>query len=204
MWFTQGGNGSGCGHSEPVDHAIGRSRGGPTTKIHLACDGRGRPLTLLLTAGNVNDCTMFTQVLAGIWMPKPGRGQSWKRPRRVLADKGYSTRAIRAHLRTRGIAATIPERLDQQADRRRRGSAGGRPPVFDPVVYRRRNVVERCSTGSSSTARSPPAMTVRMNGCRPGRWSDPRYDWPSGLEFDLSTTVRGGACCRRTRPDVSR
>lgn len=144
VWFTQGDNGSGCGHSEPVDHAIGRSRGGPTTKIHLACDGHGRPLTLLLTAGNINDCTMFTQVLAGIWMPKPGRGQSWKRPRRVLADKGYSTRAIRAHLRSRGIAATIPERVDQQANRRRRGSGGGRPPVFDPVAYRRRNVVERC------------------------------------------------------------
>lgn len=103
MWFTQGDNGSGPGHSEPVDHAIGRSRGGPTTKIHLACDGHGRPLTVVLTAGNVNDCTMFTQVPAGIWMPKPGRGQSWERPRRVLADKGYSTRAIRAHLRSRGI-----------------------------------------------------------------------------------------------------
>ena len=83
-----GGQRSGCGHSEPVDHAIEHSRGGPTTKIHLACDGHGRPLTLLLTAGNVNDRTMFTQVLAGIWRPKPGRGRSWKRPRRVLADKG--------------------------------------------------------------------------------------------------------------------
>lgn len=37
-----------------------------------------------------------------------------------------------------------PERVDQQANRRRRGSAGGRPPVFDPVVHRRRKVVERC------------------------------------------------------------
>ncbi|WP_218002695.1 transposase [Nocardia brevicatena] len=103
-----------------------------------------RPLALMPTAGNITDCTMFTQVPAGIWMPKPGRGRSWKRPRRVLADKGYSTRAIRVHLRTRGIAATIPERTDQQANRRRRGSAGGRPPVFGPVAYRRRNVVECC------------------------------------------------------------
>jgi transposase len=102
--------------------------------------GTGGPLT----TGNINDCTMFTQVPAGIWMPKPRRGQSWKRPKRVLAGQGYSTRAIRAHLRSRGIAATIPERVDQQANRRRRGSAGGRPSVFDPVAYRRRNVVERC------------------------------------------------------------
>ncbi len=144
VWFTHGDNGSGGEHSEPVDHAIGRSRGGPITKIHLACDGLGRPLSVVLTAGNVNDCTMFTQVLAGIRMPRPGRGRPWTRPRRVLADKGYSTRAIREHLRGRGITATIPERSDQQAHRRRRGSAGGRPPTFDPTAYRRRNVVERC------------------------------------------------------------
>lgn len=98
----------------------------------------------MLTGGNVNDCTVFTRVLAGIWMPRPGRGRPWTRPRRVLADKGYSSRAIREHLRCRGIAATIPERADQQANRRRRGTAGGRPPTFDPVAYRRRNVVERC------------------------------------------------------------
>jgi transposase len=130
--------------TEPDDHAIGRSRGGPTTKIHLACDSRGRPLSVVLTAGNVNDCTMFIRVLAGIRMPRPGRGRPWTRPRRVLADKGYSTRAIREHLRRRGIAATIPERTDQQANRQRRGPAGGRPPAFDPTAYRRRNVVERC------------------------------------------------------------
>jgi transposase len=63
---------------------------------------------------------------------------------RVLADKGYSSRAIRSYLRSRRIAAVIPERADQQANRARRGRRGGRPPAFDPVVYRRRNVVERC------------------------------------------------------------
>jgi transposase len=61
-----------------------------------------------------------------------------------LADRGYSSREIRTWLRRRGIAATIPERADQQAHRHRRGRAGARPPVLDPVVYRRRNVVERC------------------------------------------------------------
>jgi transposase len=44
----------------------------------------------------------------------------------------------------RGIRATIPERRDQRADRARRGTRGGRPPLFDRVAYRRRNVVERC------------------------------------------------------------
>ncbi|WP_375791764.1 hypothetical protein [Amycolatopsis bartoniae] len=38
----------------------------------------------------------------------------------------------------------FPERRDQQANRLRRGRAGGRPPAFDQVAYRRRNIVERC------------------------------------------------------------
>lgn len=59
----------------------------------------------------------------------------------MVADKGYSSRRIRAYLRRRGIACTIPERLDQIAGRRRRGE---RLCGFDPAVYRRRNVVERC------------------------------------------------------------
>lgn len=132
------------GQTEPDDHAIGRSRGGPTVKIHLACDWLGRPLSVVLTGGNVNDCTMFVAVVAGVRMPIPARGRPGTRPRRVLADKGYSSRAIRSYLRRRGITATIPERRDQRARRTRRGSAGGRPLAFDRVAYRRRNVVERC------------------------------------------------------------
>ena len=60
----------------------------------------------------------------------------------VLADKAYSSRANRAYLRRRGIAATIPVKADQQAHRKAKGSAGGRPPVFDPDAYRRRHAVE--------------------------------------------------------------
>ena len=49
---------------EPGDHAIGRSRGGLTTKLHLVCDGRGRPLSMMITAGNINDTTMMTAITA--------------------------------------------------------------------------------------------------------------------------------------------
>ena len=96
---------------------------------------------MLLSGGNVNDCTRFEQVLDQIEFRRPGPERPATRPRRVLADKGYSSRA---YLRRRGIRATIPERADQQANRAQRGSAGGRPPAFDPVAYKRRNVVERC------------------------------------------------------------
>jgi transposase len=49
-------------------------------------------------------------------------------------------------LARRGITATIPDKTDQQANRRRRGAHGGRPYVFDPKAYQRRNVVERSFT----------------------------------------------------------
>jgi transposase len=99
---------------------------------------------VVLTGGNVNDCTMFTQVMTEVEFPRPGPGRPSTRPSRVLADKGYSSRAIRSYLRRRHIPATIPERRDQQANRLRRGRAGGRPPAFDRTAYKRRNIVERC------------------------------------------------------------
>lgn len=80
--------------------------------------------------------------MAGIRVARPGGGHPRTRPDRVRADKAYSSRAIRAHLRRRHIPATIPVPDDQARHRRRRGSRGGRPPVFDPEDYRRRHAVE--------------------------------------------------------------
>lgn len=70
-------------------------------------------------------------------------GPPRRRPDRVLADKAYSSKNIRAHLRRRGIAATIPEPSTHATGRARRGSKGGRPPAFDALTYKQRNVVER-------------------------------------------------------------
>ena len=127
---------------EPADHGLGRSRGGWTTKLHLACEqGRG-PLALVLTAGHRGDSPQFAAVLDRIRVPRLGPGRSRTRPDRVLADKAYSSRANRAYLRRRGIAATIPIKADQAANRRKKGSRGGRPPAFDPDRYRDRHAVE--------------------------------------------------------------
>ncbi|WP_443067494.1 IS5 family transposase [Streptomyces sp. NBC_01426] len=128
---------------EPDDHAIGRSRGGLTTKIHLAADGRCRPLTFVLTGGQAGDAPAFVDVMAGLRVPRR-RGRPRTRPDVVLADKAYSSRAIRDHLRKRGIRAVIPVPADQRGHRLRRGSRGGRPPAFDREAYRQRNTVERC------------------------------------------------------------
>lgn len=62
---------------------------------------------------------------------------------RLLADKAYSHPSTRRELRKRRIKHTIPEKRDQIARRKAKGSAGGRPPAFDPRKYKQRNVVER-------------------------------------------------------------
>ncbi|HZC08270.1 MAG TPA: transposase [Ktedonobacterales bacterium] len=65
----------------------------------------------------------------------------WKRPDRLIADKGYSYPRCRRLLRQRQIPHTIPERRDQEV---RRTARPGRPLAFDKAIYARRNVVERC------------------------------------------------------------
>ena len=72
-----------------------------------------------------------------------GRGRPRTRPGRLLADKAYSNQAIRSYLRRRRIKATIPQKSDQQKARAAKGSAGGRPPAFDPAAYKQRNTTER-------------------------------------------------------------
>ena len=99
--------------------------------------------SLLLTAGQAGDCPMMIPVLEAISVKRPARGRPRTRPDRVLADRAYSSRANRDWLRAHHIRATIPVKADQAANRRRRGGAGGRPPAFDPDVYKDRNAVER-------------------------------------------------------------
>nr|WP_030504515.1 IS5 family transposase [Micromonospora purpureochromogenes] len=127
---------------EPDDHAIGRSHGGLSTKLHLACEQGSRPLAMLLTVGQRGDNRGFVPVLDRIWVPRLGGGRPRTRPDRVLGDKAYSSAASRAWLRARGIKATIPIKADQARNRAARGSRGGRPPAFDPEIYKQRHAVE--------------------------------------------------------------
>ncbi len=83
-----------------------------STKIHLAADARCRPLSRVLTAGQRHDSIAFEAVLTGLRIARPGPGRPRSRPDRVLADKAYSAKAIRATLRRRGIKATIPQPSD--------------------------------------------------------------------------------------------
>ncbi|WP_136193451.1 IS5 family transposase [Actinomyces procaprae] len=129
---------------EPEDHALGTSRGGWSTKVHAAVDAACGMLAGVLTAGQVADCPMMIPVLDKICVQRPAGGRPRTRPQMVLADKAYSSKGNRDWLRNHHIKATIPIKADQADNRRRRGSAGGRPPAFDPVAYKDRNAVERC------------------------------------------------------------
>lgn len=130
------------GIAHPADEGLGRSRGGLTTKFHLACDGKGRPLSIVITPGQCHDSTQLVPVLAGIRVPRPGgRGRPRTRPDRLIVDKGYSYLRCRRLLRAWRIAQTIPERRDQRAQQPTRP---GRPLTFDRTMYARRNVIERC------------------------------------------------------------
>ncbi len=118
---------------EPSDHALGRSRGGFGTKLHLIVDGHGIPLSVSASPGQAHESKHVEPVLEAVRLPRPGRGRPRRRPRRLAGDKGYSYPRVRRYLRRRGIVAVIPTRKDQR-----------RNPRFDTQVYRRRNVVERC------------------------------------------------------------
>lgn len=124
-----------------------------STKIHALVDGNRRPLVLLLGPGQAGDAPMFENLMNAIRVEKLGPGAPRTRPMRAMADKAYSSKAIRKYLRDRGIQCVIPEKDDQKANRKRKGSAGGRPVSYDQKAYKRRHVVE-CSFNSLKQWRS--------------------------------------------------
>ena len=123
---------------------LGRSRGGLTSKIHLAVDGRGLPMSILVGPGQAGDNPQLLALLDQISVRRDGPGRPRRRPDMVIADRAYSHPSTRRALRARRITFTCPERSDQIARRKAKGSAGGRPPAFNPDAYGHRNVVERC------------------------------------------------------------
>jgi transposase len=102
-------------------HAIGRSRGGRTTKIHALTDERGRPLALVLTPGNAHDLAGARDLLAITGAPK-----------RLLADRAYDARSLRDWLAQRGCEAVIPPNPTRK-----------NPHPYDASAYPQRNGIER-------------------------------------------------------------
>lgn len=117
--------------STPEEEALGRSRGGLTTKIHVRAEGSGKMLTFLLTPGQQHDITVAEDLLEQGAVQRKG-GQRRRLPKRLVADKGYSSHKFRTYLRNHRIGCTIPHK-DNELHKGR----------FDPITYRLRNRVER-------------------------------------------------------------
>ncbi|SCK50373.1 Transposase [Streptomyces sp. AmelKG-E11A] len=97
---------------------------------------------MVLTAGQAGDSPQFTPMLAKVRVRLPV-GRPRTTPDAVAADKAYSSCGNRAYLRKRGIKAVIPEKPDQAANRKKKGTQGGRPISHDADLYKERNTVER-------------------------------------------------------------
>ena len=107
----------------------------------MLVDGAGRPLVVVVSPGQAGDAPALLPMLAELRVARRGRGRPRTRPVLLRADKAYSARRHRQHLRRRGIKTVIPEPSDQAG--LRRGSAGGRRVSYDRDEYRSRNLVER-------------------------------------------------------------
>ena len=122
----------GCG-SDAAAEALGYSKGGFSTKIHLRCEGNGKPVTFLLTVGQRNESVVFETLMEQGKIKRVGHGRPRLRPQRVAGDKAYTGGPIRTYLHRRGIGAVIPRRTNES----RQGTR------FDRQAYRERNRIER-------------------------------------------------------------
>ncbi len=111
-----------CKKGADNDQAIGRSRGGLTTKVHAAVDEKGRPIKLLLSRGNLNDITLAPRLVDGLTLAKCF----------FLADKGYDCSDFVQLIEDSGGSAVIPPRSNAR-----------NPREYDKEMYKRRNLVER-------------------------------------------------------------
>ena len=101
--------------------AIGRSRGGNTTKLHMVADAHGNPIDFEITGGEVHDAQVAEKLIE-----KVGSAEHF------IADKGYDSEAIREKAREAGMNPVIPRRSNSQKPN----------PEFDSHWYKQRHLVE--------------------------------------------------------------
>jgi transposase len=127
-----------------AQQALGYSRGGFSTKLHIICEGQGRPLAATLSPGQAHESKYLAATLEAVRVPRIGRGRPKKRPEWLLGDKAYGGKPCRTILRRKRIRALIPTKSNERRHRKRLGQLGGRPYYFESERYKQRNVVERC------------------------------------------------------------
>jgi transposase len=107
-------------NSTPEQEQLGRSRGGVSTKIHVAVDGLGKPTQILLSPGQDHDVTKAPDLLRDSQADK------------VIADKAYDSDSLIGQIEAQGATPVIPSRQNRNE-----------PRDYDRQDYKKRNVVER-------------------------------------------------------------
>lgn len=111
---------AGAEGSTPDAEALGRSRGGFSTKIHVACDGLGKPVRIILTPGQDHDITQASELIAG------------SKAKAVIADKGYDSDDLIKKIKEQKASPVIPPRKGRTE-----------PREYDAAEYEKRNIIER-------------------------------------------------------------
>lgn len=121
---------------EPEDHALGRSRGGFSTKIHLVGDAGGVPIHFELSAGQAHENTTFEDLLNGVDQEMTtGTGELVPWPEALAGDKGYRAEWIDQMLLDIEVTPVIPSKKNEDRE--------ARSVEFDMQRYRDRNIIER-------------------------------------------------------------
>src|SRR5206468_8789931 len=104
-------------NSTPEQEQLGRSRGGVSTKIHVAVDGLGKPTKIFLSPGQDHDVTKAPELIQDSEAEK------------VIADKAYDSDALIAQIEGQGATPVIPSRANRNE-----------PRDYDRQDYKKRNV----------------------------------------------------------------
>ena len=104
------------------NQAIGTSRGGKNTKVHVLINERMQLINVVLTGGQIHDSEPALDLFAGIDLAG----------KKVLADKAYSCEKIRNQLEERGAHVCIPDKSNFKLKH-----------FFDSELYKRSNIIER-------------------------------------------------------------
>lgn len=110
----------GSGSRRGEYRGIGKSHGGPTTKIHMASDSHGNPLCFEITGGQVHDSQVAQTLIDQV------QGEF------LIADKGYDSEAIREYAKSKNMTPIIPKRSNNKNSDK----------DFDLQLYRNRHVIE--------------------------------------------------------------
>jgi len=136
-----------AGAASESDEAIGRSRAGNTSKIHLAVDAHGLPIEFEITGGQINDCTQAPALITKLPAAET-----------IVADKGYDSERIREQIERPGAEAVIPSKRSSII--RQRGS-GQRSVPKSPSGGKRLRPAEALPGGGLSIRQAQEKLRER-------------------------------------------